>query len=133
MFRKLFAILLPGILLFTASGFQPARAQKGENTEAEKVRLKVQKIGVGTEARVEVKMRDKTKLKGYLSATGQDNFTVTDSKTSAAQTIAYADVMQLRKQGGGLSTRALVIIGAVVVAVVIVGVTVIKPILCDGC
>jgi hypothetical protein len=44
------------------------------------VRLKVQKIGVGTEARVEVKMRDKTKLKGYLSATGQDNFTVTDSK-----------------------------------------------------
>ena len=42
-----------------------------------------------------------------------------------------ADVMQVKKSGGGLSTRALVIIGAVAVAAVVIGI-IVKPALCDG-
>lgn len=38
----------------------------------------------------------------------------------------------MKKPGGGLSTRTWVIIGAAAAAAVIVGVTVIKPVLCDG-
>jgi hypothetical protein len=46
--------------------------------------------------------------------------------------VAYADVKEVKKPGGGLSTRTWVIIGAAAVAAVIVGVTVIKPVVCDG-
>jgi hypothetical protein len=47
------------------------------------------------------------------------------------ETVTYADVMQVKKPGG-LSTRALLAIGAVAAAALIIGVTVIKPVACDG-
>lgn len=89
-------------------------------------------MGVGRDARVEVRLRDNTKLKGSISVAGEDSFTITDSKTGASQTVAYADVTQVKRPRGGLSTRMWVIIGAAAVAAVVVGVTVIKPVACDG-
>ena len=55
--------------------------------ETAKTRAAVQKLGVGRDARVEVKLRDKTKLKGYINAAEQDSFTLTDSKTGSTQTV----------------------------------------------
>ena len=132
MFRRIFAIMLSGVLVFAALGFQPARAQTREDGGANGARAEVQKIGIGRDARVEVRLRDNTKVKGYVSAAEKDSFTVTDSKTGATQTVSYAEVTRVRKPGGGLSTRGWVIIGAAAVAAVIVGVTVIEPVLCDG-
>ena len=131
MFRRAFAIMLSGILIFTTFGFQSIQAQTVTDTEAEKARVKVRKIGVGQNARVEVKLRDNTKLKGYISQASDDSFTVTDSKMGTTQTVAYSDVTQVKKPGG-LSGRTLGIIGAVAVAAVVIGVTVIKPVACDG-
>jgi hypothetical protein len=91
------ASLLTVIILFTAFGHQPARAQSG-----------------------------------HINAAGADSFTITDTKTGTTKTIPYADAAQVRKTGGGLSTRAWLILGAAATAAIIVGVTVIKPILCDG-
>ncbi len=126
-------MMLTGILMFTALGFHPVGAQTAPDTQwAAQARTKVAKLGVGRDARVEVKLQDNTKVKGYVSAASADSFTITDAKTGAAQTLAYADVMQVKKPGGGLSTRSLLIIGAAVTAAVIVGVTVIKPVVCDG-
>ncbi|HEY0321240.1 MAG TPA: hypothetical protein VGC66_09820 [Pyrinomonadaceae bacterium] len=132
MFRRTLAVMLSAILLSTVFGIQAGHAQTGKDSEAERTRAKVQKMGVGAEARVEVRLRDKTKLKGYISAAGGDSFTVTDSKTGTTQTLAYTDVTEVKKPGGGLSTRTLIILGAVVATVVIIGVTVIKPVVCDG-
>jgi hypothetical protein len=133
MFRKIKAIMLAAVVLFAASGIQAALAQAGKDNQAEKARAKVQQIGSGTKARVQVRLLDNTKLKGYISAVSADSFTVTDSSTGATQTVAYTDVAGVKKQGGGgLSTRTLIILGAVAVTAVIVGVTVIKPVLCDG-
>jgi hypothetical protein len=131
MFRRTLAIML-AVLLTTAFGIQAGQAQAGKGSEAERARAKVQKIGVGREARVEVKLRDNSKVKGYISATGGDSFTVADSKTATTQTLAYADVMEVKKPGNALSTRTLIILGAVAVTAIIVGVTVIKPVVCDG-
>ena len=126
--------MLSGMLLSTAFGFHAVRAQTATDTQAiEKTRAKVQRIGVGRDARVEVTLRDNTKLKGYISAAGQDSFTVTDRKTGTSQTIAFVDAAQVKKQGGGLSTRGWIIIGGAATAIVIVALTVVKPILCDGC
>ena len=119
--------------MLAALGAHVARAQSSTDTKAiEKTRVKVQKLGVGPKARVEGKLRDNTKFKGHISAVSQDAFTVIDAKTGASQTIDYADVDQIKKRGSGFSTRNWVILGAAAAAVVIVGLTVIRPVLCDG-
>jgi hypothetical protein len=100
--------------------------------ETAKTRAAVQKLGVGRDARVEVKLRDKTKLKGYISAAEQDSFTLIDSKTGSTQTVSYVEVDQVKRHRGGISTRSWIIIGAVATAAIIIGATVIKPVVCDG-
>jgi hypothetical protein len=133
MFRRALAVMISGLLLSSAIGYQSARAQAPEAARAaEETRVAVQRLGVGSKSRVEVRLRDGAKLRGSISAAGEDTFTITDSKTGAPRTLAYADVARVKKSGGGLSTRTWVIIGAAAVAAVIVGVTVIKPVVCDG-
>ncbi|HWS86860.1 MAG TPA: hypothetical protein VN282_07840 [Pyrinomonadaceae bacterium] len=133
MLRRAFAIMISGILCCSAIGYGPARAQsQGADRPAEKARAEVQKLGVNPQRRVEVKLQDGTKYKGSISAAGQDNFTITDAKTGAPRTVAYADVEQVKKPGGGLSARSWIIIGAAAAAAVIVGTTVLYPVLCDG-
>jgi hypothetical protein len=132
MFRRAFAIMLSGILLVTAFAFQPALAQTGNDTQAiEKVRARVQKIGVGRNARVEVKLRDNTQLKGYISSAEQDSFTVTDTKTGLTRTVSYADSSSVKKAGSGLSAKSWIILGAAAVGLAATWV-IIKPALCDG-
>jgi hypothetical protein len=65
---------------------------------------------------VKLELRDKTKLEGYLSEAGADNFVVTDNngKTTA---VTYPQVK--RAQGNNLSTGAKIAIGAGVAAAVI--------------
>jgi hypothetical protein len=131
MFRKTFAIMLSGILLVTAFGFQKVLAQTANDTQAEKVRSKVQKIGIGPNARVEVKLRDNTKLKGYINSAEQDSFTVTDNRTGSDRTVSYADASSVKKPGGGLSAKSWIILGAAVVGAAVTWV-IVKPVLCDG-
>ena len=127
MFRRALALMISGILWSSAIGYQSARAQAPEATRAaEESRAAVQRLGVGTKTRVEVRLQDGTKLRGHISAAGEDTFAITDSKTGAPRTVAYADVARVKKTGGGLSARPWVIIGAAAVATVIVGVIVLE-------
>jgi hypothetical protein len=123
--------MLSGILLVTAFGFQHVLAQTNETQAIEKIRAKVQKIGVGSNARVEVKLSDNTRLKGYISAAEQDSFNVTDSKTGSTRTVSYADASGVKKQGGGLSAKSWIILGAALVGAVVTWI-IVKPALCDG-
>lgn len=123
-------MVLSVMLCLTAFGLRTARAQTAP--DAGKTRSEVAKLGVGSKARVEVRLRDKTKVKGYVSAAGQDSFNVTDRKTGETRTVAYAEVSKVRRPGGGLSPLTWGIIGGAAAAAIIVGVTVVKPVLCDG-
>jgi hypothetical protein len=132
MFRRMFAMMLSGLILFTVFGFQLTGAQTLRDQQAtEKIRTKVQKIGLGTNARVEVKLRDNTQMKGYIRDADQDSFTVVDSKTGSSQTISYADTATVNKRGGGLSTKTWIILGAAAVGAVVTWV-IVKPAFCDG-
>lgn len=125
MFRRALALIISGILWSSAIGYQSARAQAPEATRAaEESRAAVQRLGVGTKTRVEVRLQDGTKLRGHISAAGEETFAIMDSKTSAPRTVAYADVARVKKTGGGQAAWTWVIIGAAAVATVIVGVTV---------
>lgn len=136
MFRRTFALILSGILLLTAFGLQHVRAQGGSNAKrdigaVEKMRAKVQKIGVGGRARVEVRLHDDTQLQGFISDAGQDSFTVVDSKTGLSKTVAYAETSSVKKAGSGLSTKTWIILGAAAVGAIVTWV-IVKPAFCDG-
>ncbi len=115
MFRKVLSLALIGFLLMVA-GLRPAYAGSKEEKAtrfAEKVKEGISKLGTGAEARIEVKLRDKTKLKGYVSEAGQDSFVVVDEKTGASSTVTYAQVKQVK--GNNLSTAAEIAIGVGVI------------------
>ena len=112
MFKRFFSIGL-AVLLFHAANsallLDVARANQNDPA-TEKVRAAVVKRGTGPKAKVTVKLKDKTKLKGYISDAGGDSFTLSDSKTGQTKTIAYRDVAEVKKQGG-LSLAAKIGIG----------------------
>jgi len=133
MFSRTLALMLSAFVVVGTIGLHAVKAQTPDrNQAAEKVRIQVTKIGLGPKARIEVKLHDDSQLKGYISAVNQDSFTLTDSKTGATQNVNYGEVAQIKKSGGGLSTRSWIIIGGAGAAAAIVGFTVVKPVLCDG-
>jgi hypothetical protein len=76
---------------------------------AEKVRIEIQKRGVGEKSRVTIRLRDRTEVKGYISQIEADTFQLTNSKTGKVTTIAYDSVDRVR--GGGLSKGSKIAIG----------------------
>lgn len=110
MFKKLLSLALIGLLLNLGGVKVYAHSKEEEQARfAEKVKEAVNKLGIGEAARLEVKLKDKRKLQGYISETGEDSFVVTDAKTGTATTIAYAHVKQVK--GNNLSTGAKIAIG----------------------
>ena len=133
MLKRTLMLMLSGIMLSAAFGLRAVRAETGVDArQAQQARMSVLKLGTGERARVEVKLRDETKVKGYVSAAGADSFTITNARTGESTVVAYNDVAQVKRQGGGLSTMTKVLIGGAVAAGVVVGWQVVKPALCDG-
>ena len=119
MFKKLIALYLIALLINLAS-VTPTYAASKEEKEArfaEKVKASVLKLGTGETARVKIKLRDKTKLAGYVRAADDQGFTVVEPKTGVATTIVYADVKSV--QGHNLSTGAKIAIGVGIAAAII--------------
>jgi hypothetical protein len=112
MWKRLFSIGL-AVLLFHAGNslliHDVALASQGD-AAAEKVKAAVAKRGTGPKAKVTVKLKDKTKLKGYISNAGGDSFTLSETKTGQVRTFAYTDVAEVKKQGG-MSLAAKIGIG----------------------
>ena len=132
MIRRTFAIMLSGMILLAAFGFQHARAQSlGDSRATEKTRSKVLKMGVGVNARVEVKLKDNSQFRGYISDATQDSFTVVEKTSGSSKTVSYSDASSVKKAGSGWSAKSWIILGAVAVGAAVTWV-VVKPALCDG-
>ena len=132
MFKKAFSFILSGILISAFYGPQAAEAKTVDAArQASEAKSKVQKLGVGTGSRVEVRLRDDSKVKGYVSAADEETFSVTDSKTGESRKIYYTAVSKVSKSGGS-STRKKILIGAAVAAGVVVGIIFAREALCDG-
>lgn len=110
MFKKSLSVALCGAMILMLAA-PPAIAKSKAEKEAHftaKVRAGVAKLGVGPDTRVEVKLRDKTKLKGYISEATADAFSITDPKTGTTTVVAYPDVTKVK--GNNLSTGATIAI-----------------------
>ena len=130
---KRFTVLMLMMGLLSAGViFETAHAQTSRGAElAAKSRAKVARIGVGQTAKVEVKLRDESRIKGYVSELQQDSFTVVERDTGGTRNIAYADALEVKRSSGGLSTRSWGIIGAAAAGAIVTWI-VVKPALCDG-
>jgi uncharacterized membrane protein len=117
MFKKVLSLVLVGFLLGVV-GVRLAYAGSKEEKEirlAEKVKAGISKLGTGPEARIQIKLRDKTQLKGYVSEAGEDSFVIVNDKTNAISRVTYAQVQQVK--GNNLSTAAEIAIGVGVILV----------------
>lgn len=111
MFKKLLSLLLITVLMpmtYVRSVAASTEVEK-EVQFVEKVKAGIIKLGTGTEARVRIKLRDRTKLNGYISEAGEDHFVVIDAKTGVATTVTYPQVKQVR--GNNLSEGVVLAIG----------------------
>lgn len=127
MLKRFFAISISAMVLTMSLFIQSVGAKSGDTSPAE-ARAKVEKLGLGS--KVEVKLRDTTRLKGYVDATGSDSFTVVD-KTGAKHDVAYVDVADVKKPASGFSTKSWIILGSAAAGAIVTWV-VLKPVLCDG-
>ena len=116
---KITSILLVILLAHLA---YPSRALAGGKPDKDaefalQVKREIAKLGTGPDARVEVKLRDETKLKGHLGEVGDDSFAVVDDKTGTVTTVTYPQVKQVK--GNNLSTGVKIAIGVGIFLVVI--------------
>jgi hypothetical protein len=80
-----------------------------ETGHIKKVRASVLKLGVGRDARIHVRLRDKTRLSGFVSEVGEGSLVIESETTGAVTTVAYPNVTQVK--GHNLSTGAKIGIG----------------------
>ena len=111
--RKYLVFALVALLLQSFAGM-PATAAAAvvAKTQAERdaqtleaVKVKVARLGVGEKARVTVKFKDGTKLKGYISQVKDDEFIVRDRKTDAPSVVLYRDVTRVDSNRGHSTAR----------------------------
>jgi hypothetical protein len=119
-YMRITAVVLVAVLLNITC---PSPALAGSSPEkearfAQKVKKEIAKLGAGPAARVDLKLRDKTKLKGYISEVGDQSFSVVDDKTGSATTVTYSQVKQVK--GNNLSTGAKIAITIVIILAVAV-------------
>ena len=124
MLNKIIALLLIMSVFST-----PALYAQGIADSAGKTRAKVEQLG--TRAKVELKLSDGTKFNGRIESFDRTSVTIDDGKNRGPHTFSYAEISSIKKTGG-ISPMTWGIIGGAAAAAIIVGVTVIRPVVCDG-
>jgi len=120
MVKKSFAMIL-AFLLLQMFAVQPTSAKSKEEKQAqltERVKSGISNLGVSQDARVEVKLQDKTKLMGFVSDVLDESFNITDPRTNVTTTVSYADITQVK--GHNLSTGAKIGIGIAIGAAIVI-------------
>lgn len=121
MFKKYLVLGLTVLVinLFLSPSVFAGTAGEKESRFAERVKTNIAKLGTGKDAQVEIKLRDKTKLKGYVSEIKENSFVVVDAETGNAAEVPYSSAKQVK--GNNLSSGVKIIIGVgIILAVIIV-------------
>ncbi len=92
----------------------PAQQLANEAAEATKVKAEANRRLDKNESRVKVKLRNGSEVKGRITQTAENSFTLTDEKTGAKSDISYADVEKLSGRGWSKKTKIAIGVGAAV-------------------
>jgi len=110
MIKKTLCWLLIGSIVIVSGGRTALAAGVNAKEAAltREVKTAIAKLGTGPEARVEITLHDKSKLKGYIKDADEEHFVLVN-KTGAATEVAYPQVRKVK--GNNLSTGVKVAIG----------------------
>jgi hypothetical protein len=111
MFKKYLSltlvVLLSNVVLSVPA---MARARSGNQVQTvEQIKIKIAKLGVGSKARATVRLKDGTKIKGFIAEARDTDFVIRDRKTNDPHTVAYQDVARVEKNGGHSRARNIAI------------------------
>lgn len=110
------SIVLTQLLYLPTAMAKPSGSK--EEQQLEKLKAGIRRLGIGPDARIKVKLKDKTKISGYISEAGDDSFVVVDAKTGKSNIVAYPQVA--RAKGNNLSSNEKLAITLVVVGILAV-------------
>lgn len=111
MFKKYLTLALAVLVINLSLGVSVFAGRKADKEArfAEKVKASVARLGTGENARIEVKLKDGAKLKGYVSEIGDAGFVVTNAETKTATPVSYSNAKQVK--GNNLSNGVYLAIG----------------------
>ena len=128
MLKRIFSVVLLLTVSAALCGLPVISAQGPVDLKSAKVRAKVEALG--THTRVEIKLHDKTRLRGQISRTDSDSFDL-DNLAGGNTKVLYSEVSEVKKDGGGWSTKHWIILGSVAGGLLTTW-AIVKPALCDG-
>ncbi len=111
--RTLTTLFLAHAIVLSTLG-PAARAQSSLNAETKAKAEVVDRLNK-KETRVKVKMRNGSEVKGRITQSSDNSFTLTDEKTGNKSDIAYADVVNVEGRGMSKKKKMFIAIGAAVV------------------
>ena len=99
--------LLIAVVLLLAAVPQPATAKQGGSQvpTVDATKGKIARLGTGAKAKATIRLKNGTKVKGYVAEAGEDSFVMRDRKTDAPTTISYADVLKVEENRGHSTAR----------------------------
>ncbi len=112
MLKKVLSFLLVA-LIFHSTSLVFASGRDDEQLVA-KIRSQVTKIGTGEKARVKVKLKDGTKIAGFITEADSEKFVVLNEKTGQRTPIPYPQVNNLSKRAIGF-----IVVGAIFATLII--------------
>lgn len=105
------------VLLIQLFFVHPSLAGTKEENFVEKVKTEIAKLGTGRDAKIKVRLKDGTKIKGYIAEANESQFVIMNSKTNQPVSVPYPQVKQAK--GNNLSGGVVIAI-AVVAAIVFI-------------
>ena len=101
-------------LLLTFTPLAGGQQQANEGAEATRVKAEANRRLDKNENRVKIKLRNGSEVKGRITQTAENGFTLTDEKTGARSDISYTDVQKLSGRGWSKKTKIAIGVGAAV-------------------
>jgi len=115
MMKQLVSLLLSIAFVAPSCTSSFAVSFQGENEAKEiaDVKTRIEKLGRTT--RIEIKLRNKKKLKGYVQEIAKDHVVISDLKTNTETMVAYPEILQVKEiKDHHFWDRKLFIIAAVI-------------------
>lgn len=111
-------LFLVTAIVLSASG--PAARAQQQLDQTAKVKAEVINRLNKKEGHVKIKLRNGSEVKGHITQTSENGFTLANDKTKAGTDIAYADVQNV--EGRGMSKKKKILIATGIAAGVFIAV-----------
>jgi pectate lyase len=122
MILKYITASLVFLILFNQNVAVLAQTQSGINDKTlEKLKAKIEKLGVGKDSKIKVTLKDETKLNGFITARDENGFDVTIKNSVEIRNVKYTDIKKAEGKNSLLAVKIALSIGVVVGALYLIG------------